>query len=81
MNTPAPNSFESSLLELEAIVASLEAGNIPLGDALDAYQRGARLIRQCQNTLAEAEGTIQVLEQNLLREFDAPPDISGGGDL
>jgi exodeoxyribonuclease VII small subunit len=81
MNTPAPNSFESSLLELESIVASLETGNSPLDEALEAYQRGALLIRQCQDTLAEAEGRIQVLEQNLLREFDVPPDVSVGGRL
>jgi len=78
MKKPAPKSFESSLLELEAIVNSLETGNVPLATALDAYQKGALLVRECQDTLSAAESRVQVLEQNLLREFDEAQGLSHG---
>ena len=78
MKKPLPNSFESSLVELEAIVASLEAGHTPLADALEAYQKGALLVRQCHDTLSAAEARIQVLEQGLLRDFETPTSLSDG---
>lgn len=80
MDKPAPNTFESSLLELEAIVTSLEDGNVPLAVALDAYHKGVLLVRECQNTLVAAESRVQVLEQNLLRELDATPGLPDGGN-
>lgn len=67
--TPAP-SFESALGELEDIVAAMEAGKMPLQDALDAYQRGMTLLRQCRETLAAAEQQIRVLDDGGLRDFD-----------
>ena len=78
MTKTAASSFEAALLELEAIVATLEAGNVPLAAALDAYQKGASLVRQCQDTLAAAEARVQVLEQGLLREFADAPDQTHG---
>ena len=37
----SPPSFESALAELEAIVARMESGELPLRESLDAYKRGA----------------------------------------
>ena len=80
MTQTAPGSFEAALLELEAIVATLETGNVPLAAALEAYQKGASLVRECQDTLTAAEARVQVLEQGLLREFaDAPDPTLGDG--
>lgn len=62
-------SFESALAELEGIVAAMEAGQMPLQDALDAYKRGAALLRQCQETLTDAEQQIRILDANGLRDF------------
>jgi len=64
-----PSSFESALSELEGIVAAMEAGQMPLQDALDAYKRGAALLRQCQDTLTAAEQQIRILDANGLRDF------------
>jgi exodeoxyribonuclease VII small subunit len=69
-------SFEAALGELEGIVAAMEAGKMPLQDALDAYKRGVALLRQCQATLTAAEQQIRILDADGLREFDALP----GGD-
>lgn len=66
---PTPPTFEAALGELESIVAAMEAGQMPLQDALDAYKRGTVLLRQCQETLAAAEEQIRVLDGEALREF------------
>jgi exodeoxyribonuclease VII small subunit len=68
-------SFESALKELEGIVAAMEAGQMPLQEALDAYQRGVSLLRQCQDTLAAAERQVSILDANGLRDFD--PEVRG----
>ncbi len=73
--TATPTSFESALSELEAIVASMEAGQMPLQDALDVYKRGAELLRQCQETLTVAEQQIRILDANGLRVL---PDRDAG---
>jgi exodeoxyribonuclease VII small subunit len=78
MTKTAASSFEAALLELEAIVASLEAANVPLETALEAYQKGASLVRECQDTLTAAEVRVQILEQNLLREFGDVQDLPRG---
>ena len=73
--TAKPPSFESALSELEGIVAAMEAGQMPLQDALDAYKRGAALLRQCQDTLTAAEQQIRILDANGLRDFK--PETGG----
>ena len=49
-----PASFEAALSELEDIVARMEGGQLPLQEALAAYQRGALLLGFCQRELKEA---------------------------
>ena len=71
-------SFENALGELEAIVAAMEAGQMPLQEALDAYQRGSALLRQCQATLNAAEQQIRILDGDRLRDFDAPQEVPSG---
>lgn len=59
-----PASFESAVAELESIVQEMENGQLPLDQALSAYQRGTTLLRQCQTQLTQAEQTIRVLESD-----------------
>jgi exodeoxyribonuclease VII small subunit len=73
-NDKPPKSFEAALAELEAIVQGMEAGKLSLEDSLSAYQRGAVLLKFCQNALAVAEQKIQVLEAGGLREFSGSAD-------
>ncbi|MEI5994841.1 exodeoxyribonuclease VII small subunit [Candidatus Enterococcus mansonii] len=51
-------TFEESLTELEAIVQRLERGDVPLEEALTAFQEGMTLSKQCQETLEKAEKTL-----------------------
>lgn len=62
--------FEAALAELEQIVQSMEGGRLPLEDALEAYRRGAELLKHCQQQLGDAEHKIQVLENGALRDFE-----------
>jgi exodeoxyribonuclease VII small subunit len=53
--------FEQSLTELEALVAKLEQGDVPLEDALKTFERGVALTRQCQTALRTAQQKVEVL--------------------
>jgi exodeoxyribonuclease VII small subunit len=57
--------FEKALERLEKIVEELEAGNIPLEDALKKYEEGVRLSRACNEKLTQAEKKIQILTKSL----------------
>ena len=71
--TPAPEAanltFEKALEELEALVARMEDGKLPLEESLVAYQRGADLIKYCESRLTEAQARIAILEGGELRDF------------
>lgn len=53
--------FEQSLAELEALVAKLEQGDVPLEEALKTFERGVALTRQCQSALRSAQQKVEVL--------------------
>lgn len=64
-------SFEAALAELEKIVASMEAGQMPLEESLAAYKRGAELLKFCQSALQDAQQQVRILEDNVLKSFGA----------
>ncbi len=82
MSTETPDAghapatkFEDAMKELEAIVARLERGDLPLDDSLAAFQRGVELARLCDRQLTEAEQRVAVLtaDENgrpVLRAFE-----------
>ena len=53
--------FERSLSELEALVQKLEQGDVPLEDALETFERGVALTRQCQTALRGAQQKVEML--------------------
>ena len=71
-------SFEQALEELEGLVRSMEAGQLPLDEAMSAYQRGTALARHCQGRLTAVESQVQVLEGDALKVLD-PDALRGGG--
>ena len=60
---PKEAGFEGALAELEELVASMEAGNLPLDEALRRFERGVQLTRDCQTALQTAQQRVQVLTQ------------------
>ena len=67
-------TFESALAELENIVASMEAGQLPLEQLLSAYKRGAELLQFCQQALQDAQQQVRILEAGNLLNFPADLD-------
>ena len=53
--------FEQSLGELEALVTSMEGGELNLDESLRAFERGIALYRSCQATLEQAEARVRLL--------------------
>jgi exodeoxyribonuclease VII small subunit len=65
----APASYEAALLELEQLVARIEAGDMPLEQLLSQYQRGAELLVFCRERLEKVENQIKVLDQGVLKTW------------
>jgi len=60
---PAPESFEQAVTELEQILSDLEAGQVPLEQAMARYQRGTALLSYCRVVLSDAERKIEELSK------------------
>ena len=85
-NTP---DFEAALAELEALVARLEGGDLPLDEALKTFERGVELTRHCQASLKSAQQKVEILLKrgsgadiepfSVADEEDAnaPPSVNG----
>ena len=54
-------SFEDALKELERIVSRLESGEAQLQEAIDLYERGDRLRKQCAARLDAAQARIEAI--------------------
>jgi exodeoxyribonuclease VII small subunit len=72
--TSKPASFEAAMAELEALIADMERGDLPLEAALAAYQRGHVLRQYCQSQLDAAEQQLKLLDGDTLRPFDLATD-------
>lgn len=74
--SPAPQTFESAFTELESIVATMEAGQLPLEASLASYKRGIELLQFCQQALLDVQQQVLVLEANTLKNFPSADDNS-----
>ncbi|MCS5631296.1 MAG: exodeoxyribonuclease VII small subunit [Pirellulaceae bacterium] len=54
-------TFEEALEGLEGVVQQLEQGQLDLTESLAQYQIGVSLLKQCHDTLKQAERRIEVL--------------------
>ena len=73
-SSPAKNPpFEEALKNLEAVVEAMESDDLPLEALLARYEEGAKLVKICQEKLAEAELKIQQLEKNAAGELKLKP--------
>lgn len=65
--------FEKALETLEAIVDELEEGSLSLDVALEKYEEGIRLTRECRRQLQEAEKKVEILVKKTDGEFITTP--------
>ncbi len=67
--------FEAGMEELEALVRSLESGQLPLEDSFKAYERAMELKKALNALLEESDKRIRVLTEAGEAELD-PVDES-----
>ncbi|MCL2672370.1 MAG: exodeoxyribonuclease VII small subunit [Clostridiales bacterium] len=56
-------TYEQKIEKLEAIVAQLEGGNVPLSEMVALYEQGQSLAAQCQKELDNAAERMQLTEE------------------
>jgi exodeoxyribonuclease VII small subunit len=69
VSTALPASYEDALSELDGLVASMEAGQLPLDRMLESYRRGAELLAYCRGRLEAVEQQVKVLEDGQLKPW------------
>jgi exodeoxyribonuclease VII small subunit len=72
---PVAPKFEEAMEQLETIVRTLEAGDVPLEESLAAFERGVGLVRLLQARLDAVEEKIEELTRTergdvALKPFD-----------
>jgi exodeoxyribonuclease VII small subunit len=70
-----PFDLEQSLKTLEALIEELERGDLPLEQAMQKFEQGVRLTRDCQAALKDAEQRVEILlktagGEEALQEFE-----------
>jgi exodeoxyribonuclease VII small subunit len=54
-------NLEKSLADLEKLVEELESGDLPLEKAMQKFEDGIKLTRNCQAALKDAEQKVEIL--------------------
>ena len=72
-----PPSLETAIERINAIVAEMEVGTLPLETLIARYEEGLGLVKTCQEKLDAAEKRIQIISRDAqgrasLTDFDAP---------
>jgi exodeoxyribonuclease VII small subunit len=62
--------LETSMEKLEAIVSDLEEGEFTLEEALDKFEEGLKLGKQCRKFLEQAELRVKKLVENADGELE-----------
>ena len=71
----AEPNFEGAMDRLEKIVEQMESGKLPLEDLIVRYEEGMKLVKTCQERLANAEQKIEIITRNsagkaVVQDFD-----------
>jgi len=67
---PKSTKFEDALGELEELIENLEGGEQSLEESLVQFERGMKLSKFCQQSLADAEKKIKILVADKGEESD-----------
>jgi exodeoxyribonuclease VII small subunit len=54
-------TFDEGMQALEELVRRMEDGDLPLEEAISAFERGMDLVRHLSQRLSEAEARIEIL--------------------
>ena len=83
MSQPKPPepaaAFDDKLQRLETIVGQLEQGGLGLEPAIERYQEGIQLLKECHGALATFRRRVEELTREAeaaMRPFEGDPDLS-----
>lgn len=68
--TVIPDTYEAATAELDALLAAMEGGQLPLDQLLARYQRAAELLAVCRSRLSAVEHQVKVLEDGQMVSLD-----------
>lgn len=73
---PSEQTFETAIGRLEVLVEEMEREDLPLERLIVNYEEGIKLVKTCQQKLADAEKRIEIIQRQAggeatLRPFDA----------
>ena len=73
-------NFEGAMDRLEKIVELMESGKLPLEDLIVHYEEGMKLVKTCQERLANAEQKIEIITRNsagkaVVQEFEPAREV------
>ncbi|MDR1836512.1 MAG: exodeoxyribonuclease VII small subunit [Treponema sp.] len=68
-------SFEDRLTQLETLGEQIRKTDIPLDEALKAFEEGIRLAKGLESDLEKIENRIELLMNSAEAPADEPPDL------
>jgi exodeoxyribonuclease VII small subunit len=64
--TPAETwNYEATVATVEAIIADLESGNLPLASVLAQFEQAVQALNQCETYLQEKQQQVDLLIETL----------------
>lgn len=54
-------NFEESMETLEKIVKGLESGDLPIEKSIEEFEKGIKLVKECQKKLEKAQLQVKKL--------------------
>jgi exodeoxyribonuclease VII small subunit len=73
-------AFDDKLQRLEKIVGELEQGGLGLEPAIERYQEGIQLLKECHGALETYRRRVEELTRDAeasMRPFEGDPDFPG----
>ncbi|TAG08322.1 MAG: exodeoxyribonuclease VII small subunit [Verrucomicrobia bacterium] len=77
---PIP-TFESALADLEAIVEAMENESLPLTELVSQYEKGSKLVVQCEAMLQGARERIELITLRPAKAGVASAELSADNEL
>ena len=74
-NAGNKKTFEERLERLEELGDEIRKNDVPLDDAIKAFEEGIKLARTLEKDLERIEGRIEILMSRTEAESDEKPDL------
>lgn len=66
-------TLEALIARLEEIAATIQSGDIGLEEAIERYEEGKRLAKECQERLSVIQKKLEIISPSELRDDNEPP--------